>query len=100
LADRAVTGSNVRKRKGHRNVHWWIRLSLGATFERGKDTKMSKGGKDCHWKQHSKEEKTPKCPRADRAVTGSNVQKRKGHRNVQGQIRLSLGAMFKRGEDT
>jgi hypothetical protein len=62
----------------------------------------------------SKEGRTPKCPRADnavalrakleggggggghecslapdRAVVGSNVQKRKGHRNVQGRIRLS-----------
>jgi hypothetical protein len=26
--------------------------------------------------------------------------KREGHRNVQGQIRLSLGATFKRGKDT
>jgi hypothetical protein len=48
----------------------------------------------------SKEGRTPKCPRADNAVTGSNIQKRKGHRNVQGQIRPSLGATFKRGEGT
>jgi hypothetical protein len=75
-------------------------MLLGATFKRGKDTEMSKGRKDCHWKQHSKEEKTPKFPLADRAVTGSNVQKRKGHRNVQRWKRLSLDATFKRGEDT
>jgi hypothetical protein len=54
------------------NVHWQIGLLLGATFKRGKDTEMSK-------EQQSKEEKTPKCPKADRAVVGSNVQKRKGH---------------------
>jgi hypothetical protein len=45
-------------------------------------------------------EKTPKCPKADRAVVGSNVRKRKGHRDVQGRIRLSLGATIKRGKDT
>jgi hypothetical protein len=51
--------------------------------------------------QHSKEEKTLKCPLADRAVVGSNIQKRKGHpQNVQGGIRLSLGATFRRGKDT
>jgi hypothetical protein len=58
--------------------------------------------------------RTPKCPRADnavagsnirspladRAVVGSNVQKRKGQRNVQGGIRLLLGARFNRGKDT
>jgi hypothetical protein len=38
---------------------------------------------------------------ADRAVVGrSNVQKRKGHENVQGWIRLSLEATFKGGKDT
>jgi hypothetical protein len=42
LADRAVVGSNVQKRKGHQNVQGRIRLLLGATFNRGKDTKMSK----------------------------------------------------------
>jgi hypothetical protein len=99
-SDKTVTGSNIQKRKRHQNVHWQIGLLLGATFKRGKDTEMSKGGEDCHWKQYSKEEKTPKCPLADRAVVGSNVQKRKGHRNVQRQIRLSLGATFKRGKDT
>jgi hypothetical protein len=31
------------KREGHRDVHGRIRLSLGATIKRGKDTKMSKG---------------------------------------------------------
>jgi hypothetical protein len=70
---------------------------LEATFKRGKDTKMSKGG--C-WEQRSKEERTPKCPRADKAVVGSNVQKRKGHQNVHWQIGLLLGAMFNRGKDT
>jgi hypothetical protein len=63
---------------------------LGATFKRGKDTKMSKVRK----------EETPKCPLADRAVVGSTVQKKKGHRDVQGWIRLSLGATFRRGKDT
>jgi hypothetical protein len=32
------------KREGHRNVQGRIRLSLGATFKRGKDTEMSKVG--------------------------------------------------------
>jgi hypothetical protein len=31
------------KREGHRNVQGRIRLSLGATIKRGKDTEMSKG---------------------------------------------------------
>jgi hypothetical protein len=31
------------KREGHRDVHCQIRLSLGVTIKRGKDTKMSKG---------------------------------------------------------
>jgi hypothetical protein len=34
----------------------------------------------------SKEGRTPKCPRADKAVTGSNIQKRKGHQNVQQKL--------------
>jgi hypothetical protein len=42
-ADKAVTGSSIRKRKGHMTVHWQIGLLLGATFERGKDTEMSIG---------------------------------------------------------
>jgi hypothetical protein len=75
-------------------------MLLGATFKRGKDTEMSKVRKVCHWEQHSIEEKTPKCPLADRAVGGSNIQKRNGHRDVQGWKRLSLGATFKRGKDT
>jgi hypothetical protein len=79
LADRAVVGSNIRKRKGHQNVHWQIGCCRG---------------------KRSKEEWTPKCPSEDRAVVRSNVQKRKGHQNVQGGIRLSLGATFKRGKDT
>jgi hypothetical protein len=62
---------------------------------------MSKVGKGCHWEQHSKEEKTPKCPLADRVVSWSNIQKRKqGHRDVQDWIRLSLGETFRRGKDT
>jgi hypothetical protein len=77
--DKAVTGSNIEKRKGHMTVHWWIGLLLGATFKRRKDTEMSIGRKGCHWEQHSKEEMTLKCPLSDRAVVGSNVQKRKGH---------------------
>jgi hypothetical protein len=43
-ADKAVTGGNIQKRKGHQNAHWQIGLLLGATFRRGKDTEMSKGG--------------------------------------------------------
>jgi hypothetical protein len=39
-----------------------------------------------------------KCPLASRAVVGSNVQKRGGHVNVQGQIRLSLRATLEREE--
>jgi hypothetical protein len=35
------------------------------------------------------------CPLADRAVVGSNVQKRGGDTNVQEQVGLSLQAMFK-----
>jgi hypothetical protein len=46
------------------------------------------------------EGRTPKCPRADNAVTGSNIHKGKGHRDVQGRIRLLLGATFKRRKDT
>jgi hypothetical protein len=42
----------------------------------------------------SKEGRTPKCPRAGKAVTVGNIQKRKGH------IGLLLGATFKRGKDT
>jgi hypothetical protein len=99
-SDKTVTGSNNQKRKRHRNVQGQIGLFLGAKFKRGKDTKMSKVRKDCHWEQHSIEEKTPKCPLADRAVVGSTVQKRKGHRDGQGWIRLSLGATFRRGKDT
>jgi hypothetical protein len=47
--------------------------------------------------ERSKEGRTPKCPKADKAVAKSNVQKREGHRNVQRQIRLSLKATFKEG---
>jgi hypothetical protein len=43
LADRAVVGSSVQKRKGDRDAQGWIRLLLGATIKRGKDTEMSKG---------------------------------------------------------
>jgi hypothetical protein len=48
----------------------------------------------------SKEDRTLKCPRADKAVTGSNIQKRKRHQNVHWQIGLLLGAAFNRGKDT
>jgi hypothetical protein len=48
----------------------------------------------------SKEGRTPKCPRSDKTVTGSNIQKRKRHRNVHWQIGLSLGATFERGKNT
>jgi hypothetical protein len=36
-------GSSLKgaKREGHRNVEGCIRLLLGATFKRGKDTEMS-----------------------------------------------------------
>jgi hypothetical protein len=96
LADRAVLGSNIQKRKGHQNVQGWIRLLLGATFNRGKDTKMSIGRKGCCWEQHSIEERTPKCPLADWDVYGSNVQKRGGHISVHGQKKLPLQATFNR----
>ena len=56
---------------------------------------MPIGGWGCRWKQRSKEERTRECPWADRAVAGSNVQKRGGHVNVHWQIVLSLGATFK-----
>jgi hypothetical protein len=49
------------------------------TFNRGKDAETSN---------------------ADKTVTGSNIQKRKRHRNVHWQIGLSLGATFNRGKDT
>jgi hypothetical protein len=43
-ADNAVTGrSNIRKGEDI-NFHWQIGLLWGATFKRGKDTEMSKGG--------------------------------------------------------
>jgi hypothetical protein len=35
------------KREGHRDVHGRIRLSLGATIKRGKDTEMSKSRYGC-----------------------------------------------------
>jgi hypothetical protein len=47
----------------------------------------------------SKERRTPKCPKADKAVTESNIQKRKGHMTVHWQIGLLLGATFNRGKD-
>jgi hypothetical protein len=48
----------------------------------------------------SKEGRTPRCPRVDKAVTGSSVRKRKRYQNVlQGHITLLLGATFKGGED-
>jgi hypothetical protein len=40
---KAVVGGNLRKREGHQNVHWQIWMMLGATFNKGKDTKMSIG---------------------------------------------------------
>jgi hypothetical protein len=88
------------KRDNDTNVQGWIRLVLGATFDREKDTEMAKVGKGFCWEQGAIEERTPKYPLADRDVVGSNVQKRKGHQNVQGQKRLSLGATSKRGKDT
>jgi hypothetical protein len=42
----------------------------------------------------------PECPLTDKAVAGSNVQKREGHRNVQRQIRLSLRATLERERGT
>jgi hypothetical protein len=44
------------------------------------------------------EGRTPKCPRADKAVAEGNFRRGKDM-NVHWQIGLSLGAMFKRGED-
>jgi hypothetical protein len=76
LADRAVVGRNVQKRKGHRNVQAQIRLLLGATFNRGKDNEMSMSRKGCCWEQRSLEKRTSKCPLADRHAVGSSVQKR------------------------
>jgi hypothetical protein len=46
------------EREGHQNVQGQIRESLGATLERGEGDE---------------------CPLEDRAVVGSNVQKREGH---------------------
>jgi hypothetical protein len=46
------------EREGHQNVQGQIRLSLGATLERGEGDE---------------------CPLVDRAVVVSNVQKREGH---------------------
>jgi hypothetical protein len=48
----------------------------------------------------SKEGRIPKCPKSDKIVTGSNIQKRKGHQNVHWHIGLSLGATFKGGKNT
>jgi hypothetical protein len=76
--DKAVVGSNVQKRKEHRNVQGWIRLLLRAMFNKGKDTKMSIGRKGCCWEQRSIEERTPKCPLADRDVVGSNIRRGEG----------------------
>jgi hypothetical protein len=76
------------KREGHRNVQGQIRLSLGATLERGEGHE---------------------CPLADRAVVGSNIQTRgvatagniqRKDMNAHWQIGLVLGTTFKRGEDT
>jgi hypothetical protein len=47
---------------------------VGSNVHRGKDTEMSKVGKDCHWEQRSIEETTPKWPFTDKAVVGSNIQ--------------------------
>jgi hypothetical protein len=75
LADGAVAGSNVQEKKGHQNVHWQIRLLLGAKYSRGKDTKMSIGRKGYRWEQHSIEGRAPKCPLADKAVAGSTLER-------------------------
>ena len=37
----------------------------------------------------------PECPLTDKAVAGSNVQKRERHMNVHGQKELPLQATFK-----
>jgi hypothetical protein len=91
--NKTVTGSNNQKRKRLRNVQGQIGLLLGATFKRGKDTKMSIGRKGCCWEHRSKEERILGFPRLDKTVTGSNIQKRKRHRNVQGKIWLLMGGM-------
>jgi hypothetical protein len=46
----------------------------------------------------SKEGRTPKCPRADKAVTGSNFRRGGEDMNVHWQIGMLLGAAFKKGE--
>jgi hypothetical protein len=51
--------------------------------------------KGCCWEQHSIEERTPKCPLADRDVVGSNIQERGGHMSVHGRTKLPLKAPFK-----
>jgi hypothetical protein len=78
---KAVVGSNVQKRKGYQNVQGRIRLLLGATFNRGEGTYVSMGGRRCHCRQPSTE--GHECPLADRAVTGSSVQRRGRHLSVR-----------------
>jgi hypothetical protein len=43
LADRVAARSSGQDREGHQNVQGRRRMSLKATFRRGKDTKMSIG---------------------------------------------------------
>jgi hypothetical protein len=50
--------------------------------------------------ESNKERRTSKCPRAEKNVPESNIQKKKGHRNVHWQIGLLLEAAVKTGKDT
>jgi hypothetical protein len=50
----------------------------------------------CCWEQHSIEERTPKCPLADKASLESTLEEgRTGECPWEWQIGLSLGATFK-----
>jgi hypothetical protein len=72
-----------------------IRLLLGTTFNRGKDTEMSIGRKGCCWEQRSTEERAHECSPVGQMLLslGSKVQKKAGWE-------LSLEATFKGGKDT
>jgi hypothetical protein len=54
---------------------------------------MSMGRKSCHYGQHSME--GHECPLADRAVVGSSVQKKEGHKSVHRREELPLRATLK-----
>jgi hypothetical protein len=50
--------------------------------------------------ESNKERRTSKCPRAEKNVPESNIQKKKGHQNFHWQIGLLLKAAVKTGKDT